>query len=245
MQYIIQLYGETICHEDWMVHGNCDYYRFYYMKSGEAIYTDPTKVMPLKSNCLYIFPCNETYSISHNPKNPLNVLWFHVVFFAPHKINTAEIKIENNTFMYHLLNSLIYSVPTSRSVVEQLFQVLFDTVCSYLEIILNDKAVIGKALDHINNYLNLRITNKDLADLLGYSEKYFIRLFTKTMGIQPHKYVLRVKLSHAVKFLTEDMSINEIANKLGYSNMNNFSRSFKSYYGMCPTKYMSHYLHRP
>lgn len=53
------------------------------------------------------------------------------------------------------------------------------------------------------------------------------------------KYVLRVKMSHARKLLEVDKnySIQEIAQKCGYEDHSNFTRAFKSVYGVTPTQY--------
>ena len=51
----------------------------------------------------------------------------------------------------------------------------------------------------------------------------------------PHKYLQSHKLRYAKKLLQNtDLSMMEIASKIGYSNLSHFANNFKKYYGITP-----------
>jgi AraC-like DNA-binding protein len=73
--------------------------------------------------------------------------------------------------------------------------------------------------------------------MLGYSEMYFIRLFTRCVGMQPHRYAVTVRMSHAAKHLISGKSVQETADMLGYSYAGNFNRDFRKYFSISPGRY--------
>lgn len=77
-----------------------------------------------------------------------------------------------------------------------------------------------------------------LADLCGFSETHFRRLFTKTFQCSPTEYRLNKRILQAKDFLLmEEMSVSEIARAVGFEDANYFSRIFKTYTGVAPSEY--------
>jgi AraC-like DNA-binding protein len=245
MRYIIQAYGDIVCSPDWYVEGVFGYCRLYYAKGGETTYQDCNGSWLLHPGSLYVFPCGVQYQITHNSEKPFDVLWFHVRFTSCHVSETTEIPTEKDTLLYCLLQSLGYGMKTSGALVDHLFGALYEVIAPAIKVDVEVKADILKACDYINTARGRDCSNKHLASLLGYSEKYFIRLFTKAMGFQPHQYAVDVRLSHAVKFLLEGKSVKETASLLGYASAANFSRDFKAQYELNPTQYVADYANKP
>ena len=78
-------------------------------------------------------------------------------------------------------------------------------------------------------FLLCKITN-----LLIYSN-----IFKKEKGCSLSKYLTQTRLEQAKKYLTEypDKTLIEIAESIGYSDVYYFSKNFKKYYGISPSKY--------
>lgn len=73
---------------------------------------------------------------------------------------------------------------------------------------------------------------------MNFSDSYLRRVFKRIMNITLGQYILEIKIFEAKKFLTlSDMSIGEIAEKIGYDNIYSFSRSFKKTIGIPPRDY--------
>lgn len=97
---------------------------------------------------------------------------------------------------------------------------------------------LGPAMEYIAKNYNKNIKNDELALLTGFSTVYFRKLFTTIYGIPPIDYVHRLRIKKAKEMLKSDYgSITEIAQSLGYLNVYDFSRAFKKYTGIPPSKY--------
>jgi AraC-like DNA-binding protein len=80
---------------------------------------------------------------------------------------------------------------------------------------------------------------EDAADQAGISPFHFLRLFSATLGITPHQYLVRSRLRHAARRLTEDddSPITDIAYDVGFGDLSNFVRTFHRAAGASPMKF--------
>lgn len=100
------------------------------------------------------------------------------------------------------------------------------------------RSKISPALDYIAKNYNTDIKNDDLAQLTGLSTVYFRKLFTDIVGTSPIAYIHELRTKKAKEMLKSDYgSITDIAQSLGYLNIYDFSRAFKKYVGISPSKY--------
>jgi AraC-like DNA-binding protein len=75
-----------------------------------------------------------------------------------------------------------------------------------------------------------------LAELMGSSRSSFAEAFTRTMGESPAKYVAKVKMFEARRWIANDgMRIAVAADRLGYDSEASFSRAFKRVIGHPPS----------
>lgn len=94
------------------------------------------------------------------------------------------------------------------------------------------------ALEYISQNYTKKITNDDLASLTDFSTDYFRKLFFRIYGVSPIEYVHSIRIKKAKEMLKSDyISISDIAFSLGYTNIYDFSRSFKNATGIAPSKY--------
>ena len=97
---------------------------------------------------------------------------------------------------------------------------------------------INPALDYIAKNYNRNIKNDDLARISGVSTVYFRKLFTDIVGTSPINSIHELRIKKAKEMLKSDYgSITDIAQSLGYLNIYDFSRTFKKYVGVSPSKY--------
>lgn len=75
-----------------------------------------------------------------------------------------------------------------------------------------------------------------LADLMGVSRSRFAETFTRTVGESPARYVTKVKMSQARRWIQhEGMRVTVAADRLGYDSEASFSRAFKRVMGLPPS----------
>jgi AraC family transcriptional regulator len=69
----------------------------------------------------------------------------------------------------------------------------------------------------------------ELASLCGLSERYFCRLFQEETGQSVGRYLKSVQIARAQRYLLNtDLSLKEIAFRLGFANPANFSAAFRA-----------------
>ena len=94
------------------------------------------------------------------------------------------------------------------------------------------------AMEYINEHKNERCLMSHMAALCHISPSYFSKLFLKEMGMHYSSYLVNVRLVRATELLTTtDISIQEIAFSVGFSDAGHFIRSFKAKEGMTPARY--------
>lgn len=103
---------------------------------------------------------------------------------------------------------------------------------------LDEKQEIIDAKQYIKKNLHRTITLDETAKKVFLSPYYFSKLFKAETGITFIAYVNQQKMIHATELLRQsELSINQIAKSLGFTQMSYFSRTFKKEYGMTPKEY--------
>lgn len=83
-----------------------------------------------------------------------------------------------------------------------------------------------------------KITVKQMAEWVHFSEGYFCRFFKENFHMSFMEYVNGVRLEKAEYLVTEtDKTMEEIAGETGFSSSNYFAISFRRAYGISPLKY--------
>ncbi|WP_414584055.1 helix-turn-helix domain-containing protein [Scytonema sp. PCC 10023] len=100
------------------------------------------------------------------------------------------------------------------------------------------KYKLQQALGYINAHLEQDIQLADLAELLGMSRYYFVRLFKHSMGITPYQYVLQQRIERAKMLLKHrERAISDIALECGFANQSHFTKHFRQFTGRTPKAY--------
>ena len=87
-------------------------------------------------------------------------------------------------------------------------------------------------------YPDRRWRVKDLAKLSGLSEPHFYRRFRTATGFSPIDWLRHERINYACRrLLQSDDPIKHVAEQVGYNDPFFFSRDFKRYTGLAPSKY--------
>lgn len=94
------------------------------------------------------------------------------------------------------------------------------------------------AIEYINLHLNEPVSISDLSARFSISERHFRQLFRQATGRSPKTYQGELRLNKCAHLLnTTDLSIQDIADSLGYYSQYQLSRDFKKIFGVSPSDY--------
>lgn len=92
--------------------------------------------------------------------------------------------------------------------------------------------------DWLLEHLRDRITVEQLAEQALMSPRNFARVFTRETGITPAKYVEKLRLEAACRFLTETkLTLEAISHECGLTNIDNLRRLFIKHLKVTPSDY--------
>jgi AraC family transcriptional regulator len=73
------------------------------------------------------------------------------------------------------------------------------------------------------------------AAVVNLSPFHFLRVFANVLGVTPHQYLLRCRLRHAARLLSDaTRSVTDVAIEVGFADLSNFIRTFRRAAGMSP-----------
>ena len=97
---------------------------------------------------------------------------------------------------------------------------------------------IYKAMLYVDANIEKKLTVNGISAHVHLSPHYFCRLFAKDMGVTFIDYVNTRKLIHARKLLeSTNLSIDQIAHKIAFSQREYFDRLFKKTYDVTPAQW--------
>lgn len=88
-----------------------------------------------------------------------------------------------------------------------------------------------------HNYMD-NIKLETIAPLFGYNSSYLGKIFNKKVGMGFNMFVDQVRINHSKELLLNtDLKVYEIAEKVGYRNVDYFHTKFKKYVNQSPAEY--------
>ena len=101
-----------------------------------------------------------------------------------------------------------------------------------------EKEFCHKTIKYISENYSEKISSKDIAESLFYSQNYFCRAFKKCFGVSFTDYLNMYRVYKAKEnLLTSKASVLQISLECGFESPTYFARIFKKYIGMTPTEF--------
>jgi len=89
--------------------------------------------------------------------------------------------------------------------------------------------------ERIDEGLESGVDIGNLAQSLGYSLSHFFRLFRKSFGMPPHRYLMHRRIALAQELLTQtDLELACVALKAGFADQSHLCRTFHRFIGLPP-----------
>jgi AraC-like DNA-binding protein len=102
---------------------------------------------------------------------------------------------------------------------------------------------LRRVTDYIREHLDQDLTLARLGAVVYMSPYHFARLFQRSTGLPPHRFVVRARIDHATTLLAApELSIARISQVVGFRTPSHFSTVFRRLIGITPREYRAVYL---
>ena len=97
-------------------------------------------------------------------------------------------------------------------------------------------ALKNRVCDFIESHLSEKISLDILSAMADLSPHHFARAFQQSVGMPPHRYLLRRRLEHVEQMLRDtQLPLSHIALAVGFSDQSHLNRHFRRLTGMSPS----------
>lgn len=120
---------------------------------------------------------------------------------------------------------------------------LYDRTDQFLQHMMTRMGEKGKhkevkiMLDIIHRNFNENLKLETLSGIFNYNSAYLGKLFKNETGEYFNTYLDKVRIEKAKSYLEEGYKVYEVAEKVGYTNVDYFHAKFKKYVGTSPSAY--------
>lgn len=102
-----------------------------------------------------------------------------------------------------------------------------------------------RIMDLIQRNYNENLKLETLASIFNYNSAYLGKMFKSTTGEYFNTYLDKVRINKAKDFLKQGMKVYQVAEKVGYTNVDYFHSKFKKYVGTSPSNFRKKLDQRP
>lgn len=149
-----------------------------------------------------------------------------------HTYATTDIPFQSNSTVIDFITSQNYLYEIIRFLSEQFEMIMNATGNPSRDTVLDD------VLFYIDHNFTNNIKLETIAPLFGYNSAYLGKIFNKTVGESFNSYLDHKRIEYAKQLLMENkLKVYEIAEKVGYKNVDYFHKKFKKYVGGSPAEY--------
>lgn len=168
--------------------------------------------------------------ISHSPSSPF--------------IRREQLTSDMVNMIERLLNcsELLYPERYHPTIAKSYAQLLMAWLWPLLQVVPNTNSslhgIAYRAVQYLMQHFKEPISLESAAAQIGISKRQLTRLFSETIHISFHEYLLDLRTEHAKTLLhNTKLPITDIAFQAGFESQRTFNRAFRDFYGMTPRDY--------
>ena len=197
-----------------------------------------------------IFAINDNINklVYHMKNENLSIFWVkNICYDTVNTISKVLLKKYNHSPLIskHYLEKIYGSNISTFDDISEIMKEISEDITNYLSV--DKESYELKLLQQIVHYIRENFQNpefglQNIADSLQMSPPYLSQYFKKNTGYTISEYVTRLRMEKAKDLLkNSDLSVNDIANEVGYYSVPSFIRKFKEIEQITPGKYKKKY----
>lgn len=226
----------------------------YFTVRNKTIYCNPNQVVLLRPGIPH------QYGATQSPEDRLTVIYHHFSLthsrtdqaFHSEELPPRMTQVQDSFVFEQHLNQLLDILDRKDIWIEEEFHSLMKHILLLLykahasrqewsEAKLRGQKIIQGVMNYVRDRIDKRIDYNELAEAFALNSRYISHIFKLNTGYSLKENITRLRLERAVTLLTETpLSISEIADTLGFTDIYHFSKLFKAHYGVPPSAYRYH-----
>ncbi len=228
--------GYENCESGHIGYGWRDYYMIHYVIKGRGtLYSEKGEYSVAKGQIFIVMPYENAHYVA-DENEPWEYVWISFNGKLAKKLDTLDSRVADMPYEPFLM---IKNLPKRQDTREEIgASVLFLIFAEIFSGRSKHPHYVRKAVDTINSLYMRPITVESIADDLRLDRRYLARIFKASMGISVQEYLIKVRMEQAERLLRDGLSVSMTAELVGYNDPFNFSKMFKKYHGISPSKFV-------
>ena len=223
-------------------------YKIHYVCGGSGAIHTPGRITPLKHGDIFFTFPGSSYAIES--AEDLTYMYISFVGLRGNMI-MESLNIGSGNFLFHDAGEVQEFWEKGITASANVITLMSESVLLYTFAFLgsrilpdHDRARQHQSVDLIKKYLDDHFTDhgfslEKMSSELAYNKKYISHVFKKHFGIGIIEYLNTVRIQNACTMIRQGFtSVNDIADRCGYSDAHYFSRIFKVQMGIAPSQYI-------
>ena len=206
---------------------------------GSALHTFANRKFTISENCIYFLNKKDDYDVSLIEQT--DAFSIHFTTYEDIETDSFCISVANpHTFISILQKAEIAKVSGNEL---NLLSMLY-LFCAEIEkareksYFRKDERII-EAKKYIDEHFREKNCIEEAVRISGVSDRQFRTLYKNAYGITAGKYILNLKIELAKNLLSVGrLPLSEISELCGFYDIYHFSKAFKNYTGVSPSKYV-------
>lgn len=252
--------GHSVCmpHHFYGPHDR-DQYILHFVSSGQGIFEVDNIRYHLKENQFFLIRPGKWTYYEADGENPWTYSWISfsgdevapilkkIGFLEPIPIGSIEQPLllkEAFSTIFQLIDTNNQNLLFIQAKLLELLSLFSQNIVENTEQYQNSEKLYSNPylqlfFDYISrNYDNTDLKIDDISDSLAIHRSYLNRIIKKELSQTPSEYLLKFRMNKSILLLeSSNLTIDEIANIVGYQNPYSFSRAFSLVKGISPSKY--------
>ena len=163
------------------------------------------------------------------------------VFGTDHPVNPTLKRFMRESYEEYTDKDICYKLPIRANIYHMMTALLRYYCGSKNELdrmIYHNVLRLRPVITYIDEHFREKIYIEELSAMINVSPDYFTKMFKESIGKTPIDYINGMRVNSAMELLcTNEMSMNESADSIGFCNPNYFHKIFKQYMLTSPLAY--------
>ena len=214
------------------------YYLIHYVERGQGVFETGGKVYPVHAGEAFLILPEKITRYTADRQNPWSYRWIGFNGSLASRFDTLPpvFPLDTSAFPDYRDADGVNPEFGLASALFRLCAALFDPHDSTKQ-----QQCENGYVRRMQNYLRLSFMQSDLrvetvASQMHLNRRYLSRLFRAETGLTPQEFLISVRMQAADRYLRQGISVSETAKLCGYADVFNFSKMFKKFYGVAPSK---------